>query len=259
MKTPEAFLLEGGSIFVKRNVLHTAILVEHPKGKFLFDTGLGTNIQEQFDQNPFHLKILMAYKNHESALVQLLKAGYDPKQIDQIYLSHMHWDHASGIKDFPWAKIFVSREEHNTALIADIKDGYIQSQFDGDRISWGELNFDDISYESYSKSLNLFGDGSVVFVPMMGHGGGSIGMFLNLSSKKRYFFTGDIAWIKEGFTLPAHKPRVSRRIADADPVALGKELFRVHELVIRKPEIVLIPAHDSIAQESLATFPKWNE
>ncbi|MBM9499170.1 MBL fold metallo-hydrolase [Leptospira sp. 201903071] len=257
--TSEAFLFEGGDLFKKRIISHSALLVEHPKGKFLFDTGLGTDIEAQFALKPIHLQILMAYKDHIPAVDLLKREGYDPKQIGKVFLSHMHWDHASGIKDFPWAKIFTTQEERYAAFASNARHGYIQSQFDGDRIQWENLIFKDVPYETYSKSLDLFQDGSIVLVPMDGHGGGSIGLFLNLSSKKRYFFTGDISWSKEGFLLPAHKPRLSRRIADKDPESLGKELKRVHDLILKKPEIVVVPAHDSVAQSDIANFPKWNQ
>ncbi|PJZ52329.1 MBL fold metallo-hydrolase [Leptospira adleri] len=256
--TSEAFLFEGGNLFKKRVISHSALLVEHPSGKFLFDTGLGSDINEQFALNPIHLRVLMAYKDHRPAVDLLKKEGYDPKRIERIFLSHMHWDHASGIKDFPWAKVLTTQEERYAAFASNVRHGYIQRQFDGDLVQWENLVFKDAPYETYSKSLDLFQDGSIVFVPMEGHGGGSIGLFINLSEKKRYFFTGDISWSKEGFLIPAHKPRLSRRIADKDPDSLGKELARVHELILSKPEINVIPAHDSIAQEGLANFPNWN-
>lgn len=256
--TSEAFLFEGGNLFKKSVISHSALLVEHPNGKFLFDTGLGSDIKEQFALKPIHLRILMAYKDHKPAIDLLRKEGYDPKQIERVFLSHMHWDHASGIKDFPWAKILTTEEERHAAFASNVRHGYIQRQFDGDKVQWENLVFKDAPYETYSKSLDLFQDGSIVFVPMSGHGGGSIGLFINLSDKKRYFFTGDISWSKEGFLIPAHKPRLSRRIADKDPDSLGKELARVHDLILKKPEINVIPAHDSIAQEGLASFPNWN-
>ena len=40
--------------------------------------------------------------------------------------------------------------------------------------------------------MDLFDDGSVVFVPLPGHTGGSNGMFVNLRSGKRFFFMGDL-------------------------------------------------------------------
>ncbi|RHX94216.1 Zn-dependent hydrolase [Leptospira yasudae] len=257
--TSEAFLFEGGNLFQKRIVAHSALLVEHPKGRFLFDTGLGTDIKEQFALKPLHLKILMAYTDHIAAVTILQKAGYDLSKIGKVFLSHMHWDHASGIKDFPWAKIVTTKEERKEAQTSNTRHGYIQRQFDGNSIQWEDIRFSETPYESYSQSLDLFGDGSVIFVPMEGHGGGSIGLFINLSREKRYFFTGDISWSKEGFQIPAHKPRLSRRIADRNPEQLGQELLRVHELVRKKPEIQIIPAHDSIAQSNLAQFPNWND
>ncbi|PHR19421.1 MAG: hypothetical protein COA38_19765, partial [Fluviicola sp.] len=46
--TPEAFVFRGGSLFKKRKLSHVSILIQHPKGTFVFDTGLGSQIEGQF-------------------------------------------------------------------------------------------------------------------------------------------------------------------------------------------------------------------
>ena len=46
-RTLEAFFNSGGSWTTKQVGAHSAILVRHPQGAFLFDTGIGNNVDEQ--------------------------------------------------------------------------------------------------------------------------------------------------------------------------------------------------------------------
>ncbi|EQA38346.1 metallo-beta-lactamase domain protein [Leptospira inadai serovar Lyme str. 10] len=258
-RTLEAFIVEGGSLFKKRKIVHTAVLIEHPKGTLLFDSGLGTHIAEEFRQHAFYKRPLLAYKNDRPAINQLQEAGFDSRKIRSIFLSHLHWDHASGIKDFPWAKIYATSAEKDFASSYEgQKKGYIASQFSGREVDWADLFFTDGPYENYESSKDWFGDGSLVFVPIQGHTPGSVGAFLNLSGNRRYLFTGDTTWSQEGFAFPAHKPRASRWIADNDPNRLGGELEKIHQLLSRYPKLRIIPAHDATAQEKFEFFPNWN-
>ncbi|EPG75122.1 metallo-beta-lactamase domain protein [Leptospira fainei serovar Hurstbridge str. BUT 6] len=256
--TLEAFIVEGGSIFKKRKIIHTAVLVQHPKGTLLFDSGLGTRVADEFKQHEFYKRPLLAYKNDRPAISQLKEAGFDSRKIQSIFLSHLHWDHASGIKDFPWAKIYTTSAEKEFASSHDgKKKGYISSQFSGDEVAWGNIIFNDGPYENYESSKDWFGDGSLVFVPIKGHTPGSVGAFINISGERRYFFTGDTTWSQEGFSFPAHKPRAARWIADNNPNLLGEELEKVHQLLTRYPKLQIVPAHDATIQERLGFFPNW--
>ncbi|XDD46456.1 MBL fold metallo-hydrolase [Leptospira sp. WS39.C2] len=252
-KTLEGFVIEGGSIMKMVTVSHSGFYIQHPKGSFLFDTGLGTNIKEQFEVFPFYLKILMEYKLIETAKSQLESNGIDHKSINDIFFSHLHWDHASGLKDFPNANIHSVKEELNNPLI---ELGYIPSQFDGETVKWKHLNFSNKPYASYAKSFDWFGDGTAVFVPMKGHSEGSVGLFLHTENGDVYFLTGDIVWRKEGFIELKHKPRGARWIVDYDTKELGEEITRVHKLIKQNPKLIVVPAHDFDTQEPLGFYPK---
>lgn len=252
-KTLEAFVIEGGSVLKLVTVNHSAFYIQHPKGNFLFDTGLGTNVKEQFEVFPFYLKVLMEYKLIETAKSQLRNNGVNLDSIQDVFFSHLHWDHASGLKDFPSAKIHSGKEELNHAKI---ELGYIPSQYDGKDVNWNHLQFTDKPYATYAKSLDWFGDGTAVFVPMKGHSEASVGLFLHTESGDVYFLTGDIVWRKEGFLELKHKPRGARWIVDYDVKELGEEIARVHNLLQKNPKLHVIPAHDHDTQSPLGFYPK---
>lgn len=252
-KTLEAFVIEGGSVIKVVTVAHSGFYIQHPKGNFLFDTGLGTKIKEQFQVFPLYLKLLMDYQLLAPAKEQLESNGIKTESIQDVFFSHLHWDHASGLKDFPLAKIHSLPNELNHPKI---EFGYISSQFDGDSIHWKPIQFTNQPYASYAKSLDWFGDGTAIFVPMKGHSEGSVGLFLHTENGKTYFLTGDIVWRKEGFIDKKHKPRGARWIVDFDTVSLGEEISRVHELLKLNPELEIIPAHDIDVQSPLGFFPQ---
>ncbi|TGK81821.1 MBL fold metallo-hydrolase [Leptospira noumeaensis] len=251
--TLEAFVVEGGSVFKTVTVAHSAFYIQHSKGNFLFDTGLGTQVKEQFQVFPLYLKLLMDYKPFQTAKEQLDSHGVLSNSVQDVFFSHLHWDHASGLKDFPLAKIHSLPNELNNPKI---ELGYIPSQFDGDSVLWSHLKFMNQPYASYAKSIDWYGDGTVVFVPMKGHSEGSVGLFLHTKNGEVYFLTGDIVWRKEGFTEKKHKPRGARWIVDFDTKSLGEEISRVHHLWQKNPELQIIPAHDHDVQTVLGFYPQ---
>lgn len=251
-KTLEAFVIEGGSVLKVVTVAHSGFYIQHPKGNFLFDTGLGTKIKEQFQVFPMYLKLLMEYQLIQTAKEQLETNGMKTNSIQDLFFSHLHWDHASGLKDFPLAKIHSLPGELNNPKI---ELGYISSQFDGDSVNWNHLEFQNKPYASYAKSLDWYGDGTAVFVPMKGHSEGSVGLFLHTENGQTFFLTGDIVWRREGFLKKRHKPRGARWIVDYDTATLGEEISRVHELIKKNPELQVIPAHDHDVQSPLGFYP----
>ncbi|PJZ46944.1 MBL fold metallo-hydrolase [Leptospira brenneri] len=252
-RTLEAFVVEGGSVFKTVIVAHSAFYIQHPKGNFLFDTGLGTKVKEQFQVFPLYLKLLMDYKPFQPANNQLESNGVELTSIQDVFFSHLHWDHASGLKDFPSAKIHSLPSELNNPKV---ELGYISSQFDGDSVNWNHIQFKNKPYASYANSLDWFGDGTAVFVPMKGHSEGSVGLFLHTKNGNVFFLTGDIVWRKEGFTEKKHKPRGARWIVDFDTVALGEEIARVYDLIQFNPELQIVPAHDHDVQSVLGFYPQ---
>ncbi len=251
-ETPEAFAYAGGSLFKSKKLSHMAVYVSHPKGDFLFDTGLGDNIDEQFETMQGWLKPFFKYTKINSAKSVLLKNNID---IKKIYLSHMHWDHVSGIDDFPQANIFTTETEYKFATSEKASPpAFIHSQYQNKKTKWNFIKFDSGPYEIFDHSFDLYGDGSIVFVKLIGHSPGSIGMFVNFSLSKRFFFTGDITWSIEGFKRPAEKFYISSLLVDSDRVAIKDQIAEIGLLMQNNPNIKIIPAHDFDAYKNILSL-----
>ena len=117
--------------------------------------------------------------------------------------------------------------------------------------------FEDKPYEVYERSFDIYGDGSIIVVPMGGHSPDSVGFFVNLPSGKRYFLVGDIVWAKEGFEIPAERPWLTRFLVDLRPDKLRDQVVKLHQLSLLRPNLTIVPAHDRRVHESLAVFPNF--
>ncbi len=252
---PEAIMFEGGSWLKSRKMGHSAILICHPKALLIFDTGLGREIDTQFKSMPAWQKPFFTYDIIAPAIEQLDSAVFCPESPTQIILSHLHWDHASGIEDFANAPVWTPPAELASGRKLKNRSGYLANQFDSPAIDWRSLDFADIQYMNYTSSLDFFGDGRVILVPMNGHTEGAVGMFVNLGPERRYFFTGDTTWSVEGFARPAHKHALMRAIVDGDVDATEEEIRRVNALMQNDPDLNIIPAHDFEAYPPEAIYP----
>jgi glyoxylase-like metal-dependent hydrolase (beta-lactamase superfamily II) len=230
----------------------TAALVRHPKGMFLFDTGFGISVREHFASMPWLMQKLTSYEPETAAATLLKQHGINPEEIRTVIISHSHWDHVSGCPDFPNATVLLAREEYQqldrlpaSELILRLKGG----------LKLEPIDLDGPPYENFLRSRDLFGDGSVVLVPLEGHTPGSIGMFVNLHSGKRFFFIGDLTWAIDGVTIPAERPWVARMLADVDEKTVRRSIVRVHELAKKYPDLVVVPAHDRRIHDKIAQLP----
>jgi N-acyl homoserine lactone hydrolase len=252
MISQQAFIFRGGSWSETYESGMAAALIRHPKGTFLFDTGFGTNVDEHIKTIPALMRATTKYDKETSAAAQLQEQGISSGDIKMAVISHSHWDHVSGLEDFTSAEVWAAKAEQD----------YVQTLPDGEliqhlsrMIKWHPIEFTDGAYENFDSSFDLFKDGSIVFVPLPGHTPGSLGMFVNLRSGKRFLFTGDLTWAIEGEQIPTERPWIARKLVDNDEEGVKRSIVKVHKLMQRYPDLTVVPAHDRRIHDKLANFP----
>lgn len=145
------FYLDGGAVFGivprvlwekifppdERNRIHLALhcpLVVTKKYNILIDTGIGIKREEKFCK-------IYGIDRKPNLLESLYHFGYQPKNIDLVINTHLHFDHAGGnttfnekgeiVPTFPKARYFIQKGEMEVALNPNerIKASYITEDF----------------------------------------------------------------------------------------------------------------------------------
>jgi glyoxylase-like metal-dependent hydrolase (beta-lactamase superfamily II) len=247
-----AFARRGGSPWEKWDSVMTAVLVRHPQGDVLIDTGVGRTITSQLIELPFLFRLGTDLEQMRTAADQLDGAGYDRKRLRYILLTHAHWDHVSGVPDFPGVPVLVAPAERR---FIDEGGWLTVTARNINRSLLLDYAFDGGPYLGFAHSHDLYGDGSLVIVPAPGHTPGSVVVFATLPGGSRYAFVGDLVWQREGILEREERPWVTSTSMGEDPIALRDSMLRMSAIVTRYPQITIVPAHDA---RGYASIPEWS-
>jgi len=247
-------------------------LLHHPlEGWILFDTGLGSRFEEQLANSWWHRlwQKLLPYRwqPSETAVARIRAMGLSPEMVRYIILSHLHYDHAGGLLDFPKAKILLSEEEwergQGSPWRAELR-GYRQEQYLSlrDRVALVEYplisDVDPFETSLFEVSLDLFGDGSLILLSTPGHTPGHQSLLITHAtpcpdglykektihrSKCPVLLTGDAVWVRDNYQKPAPKGWFVRHFEEDEKTAWETTL-KIHDYARQHPETVIIPGHD---------------
>jgi N-acyl homoserine lactone hydrolase len=223
-------------------------VILHPKGTLLYDTGMAKEVAE--DPKRHWGKVADIYKPHmqpqQYCTNQLLShLGIKPESVQFIVLSHLHSDHAGGLRDFPNARILVQRSEMQWAYTADFyqKPAYIRADFDH--------AFKYLPLEGWRDSpYDVFGDGSVQVWFMPGHTPGHQALSVRLAHSGTFLLTGDACYTNE-ILMKDILPGVVWNSEEAvNAIRKIRWLRDVHQMQI-------VPGHDPVAWEGYRKAPAY--
>lgn len=219
-------------------------LVEHPSGgPFLIDVGYDPSIAT----DPAKTLGFMFGKlltNHrlaaEGVPEQVGSRGVQPTQISEVVLTHLHLDHVSASAQWPQATFIVDRAELNAATRAGPGGPYVKRHLATIK-NWREIDFagpDAEPFESFARTIDLFGDGLVRLISSPGHSPGHQSVLLKL--RDRYaLIVGDAAMS----TVELREPVIDGIVFDQDSyVRSGEEMRR---FIRAHPDTLAIPSHDA--------------
>lgn len=172
-----------------------AVLIEHPEGRILWDTGVPRDWEQRWAPTGFHDFFPVKEPTDgpgylDSSLAQL---ELTPDDIDVLVLSHLHFDHAANAKMFDNGKtrIVANSTEIENALAID---GYSQGAHIVD-------DYRGLSMEGVSDDVEIVPGVSVIQTP--GHTWGTMSLRVDPENEGTKLFTSDAVYLADSWGPPA--------------------------------------------------------
>ena len=220
-----------------------AFLIHHPSGPFLVDTGLHPSVSARPTENLGRV-LSMGQPELEPGAdlpAQLRARGIDQKSIRTVVMTHMHFDHTSGMSEFAGATFILTEDEWVAAttdsrpLLQGYRPAHYDYAFDYRTISY---DTDSVrSYSSFGRTFDLFGDGSVRLASTPGHSAGHQSVICRLRDRD-LVIAGDAIYTYAQLEGAPEPPRPYDRHTWRRSL---RELRHFHE---QFPQAVIIPGHD---------------
>ncbi|HMT05524.1 MAG: N-acyl homoserine lactonase family protein [Solirubrobacterales bacterium] len=188
-------------------------LIRHPSaGLILVDTGLHPSIASDPVSNLGRFTTWLMRPQMEpgqDVLSQLRSRGISPTDIRMVIFTHLHYDHASAISEFPEATLIVNENEWKYAATVRNPDfkGYRRQQYDY-AFDFRTISFDSDrvnSYASFGRTLDLFGDGSIRLASTPGHSPGHQSLICRLGERD-LVISGDAIYEEKQLETGANLP-----------------------------------------------------
>ncbi len=260
----------GGALFdgvsdgaLGRLVCH-CLLIESDQGLILIDTGFGTKDVHDHNRLPLFFRLLnnIQLRPEETAIHQVGALGFKPEDVRHIVISHLDFDHAGGIEDFPQATVHLLAREHKAALDHD---GGIHGRRRYQTRQWDEVAKwelyragDGDGWMGFQAVRDLRGlPPEILMVPLYGHTRGHSGVAIQeddgrwlLYASDAYFYRGEIG-TEEYRCTPGL--RFYQTMMDTDRAARLKNQARLRRLAReREDEVRIFCAHDAVEFDILA-------
>jgi glyoxylase-like metal-dependent hydrolase (beta-lactamase superfamily II) len=93
------------------------LLVETADGLVLVDTGFGLLDSTVLERLPLGIRFAERPELRPAltAVERVRQLGFEPHDVAHIVMTHLDFDHAGGLSDFPWAQVHVSAKEAECA------------------------------------------------------------------------------------------------------------------------------------------------
>ncbi len=211
------------------------ILLETDQGLALVDTGLGLHDYQSRSgmMRFFHADFGIVQDIEKTAVRQVARLGYRPEDVRDILQTHLHFDHAGGLPDFPHARVHVHRLEFEAMQHPR---GWIDLAYDRRDVEHGPRW---VLYEQPAAewrglaAIPLPFMPEIYFVPLFGHTRGHCGVAIREGSGW-LFQCGDALPTNANFDItPAWVNRL----------VLGPHVPHLRDWAAANPDVRLLAGH----------------
>lgn len=251
------------SIIRRGHLACHCLLVETDAGLVLIDTGLGLRdvLAPKERLSRFFLSLVSPdFREDMTAVRQIAQLGFHPRDVQHIILTHLDFDHAGGLDDFPHARVHLLADERDYAFAQKtwLDRQRFRPQQWSTRASWrvyqageGEQWF------GFDRVRALDGvPPEIVVIPLLGHTFGHAGVAVDrgdrwlLQAGDAYFFHAEMdperPWCTPGLRFYQWMMEKDRRARLWNQERL-RELCRAHAR-----EVEVFCAHDLVELERLS-------
>ena len=252
-------LFDGTSDSAVGHLVCHCLLIETDAGLVLVDTGFGMRDVDHPGRrlSPFFRALNNPQlREDETAAAQIRALGFNLGDVRHIIVTHLDFDHAGGLEDFPHAAVHVTAREKE---VADARQG---GAFVGTRRyrpqQWNEV--EEWRLYPFGGGERWFGfdavrdlDGlppEILLVPLEGHTWGHAGVAIReddgwlLHAGDAYFYRGEVG-ARQYFCTPAL--RGYQRMMEVDRKARLQNQARLRQVSIdHGDEVRIICAHDPV-------------
>jgi glyoxylase-like metal-dependent hydrolase (beta-lactamase superfamily II) len=264
----------GGALFDGRSVGLTGRLVCHcllietdAHGLVLIDTGYGLRDVDH-PHRPPHPRITrtmrtmlnIKLREQETAIRQIEALGFSASDVRHIVLTHLDFDHAGGLEDFPHAAVHLLDKEYSAA--AGPRTGFVPrnryrpSQFDEVR-DWRRYGATGEPWFGFDAVRGLEGlPPEILLVPLPGHTWGHAGVAIRkadgwlLHAGDAYFYRGEMRQAKRHCTPGLRGYQTMMEVSRTLRMTNQERLRRLS--VEKRDEIRILCAHDPVEFEQAA-------
>jgi glyoxylase-like metal-dependent hydrolase (beta-lactamase superfamily II) len=221
--------------FPRWHIGGTSLLAETDQGPVLVDTGLG--LHDYSRPTPmvrfFGLDFGIQNDPESAAVRQVARLGYAPEAVRHIVMTHLHFDHAGGLPDFPHAQVHVHRREYEAMRHPR---GWIELAYDRSDFAhepaWVLYDQPDAEWLGL-EAIRLPFSPDMYFVPLFGHTRGHCGVAIH-DEKGWLFQCGDALPTNAQFEIT---PQWLNRLV------IGPHVPRLQAWASAHPEVRLLAGH----------------
>lgn len=251
------------SILERGHLACHCLLLETSSGLVLVDAGLGRrDVADPARRlSRFFLTLLRPeFRDEMTAYRQIERLGLDPRDVRHIVLTHLDFDHAGGLDDFPDATVHMLAEERDYALLQRTwldRQRYRPQQW-STRDKWRVYSSDggdDWLGLKRVRALHGLPDG-IAMIPLIGHTFGHAGIAVDRGDKW-LLQAGDAYFYHE--EMDRDHPRCTPGLAfyqwmmDKDRSARKQNQQRLREVKhAHAPDLDVFCGHDVIEFERLS-------